>query len=94
MVKMKELKYIEMWWRTMKKQQKYLELWGDLVNLKDLVQAILLSSLLTMGGYFLAPSGDTTKQLFFGLAGAISALLINTYLVKPKRIIKKSGNDN
>ncbi len=75
---------------TLKKETKYLELWGDLVNLKDLVVAIILSGSLTMLGYFLAPNGDTTKQLFFGLAGAIIALLINTFFIKPKRLISKS----
>ncbi len=74
-------------------KKKYLELWGDLINLKDLIQAIGLSGLLTMIGYFLAPSGDTTKQLFFGLGGAILALLLNTLFIKPKRLIKKSDHE-
>lgn len=74
-------------------EKKYLELWGDLINLRDLIQAIGLSTLFTMIGYFLAPSGDTTKQLFFGLAGAISALLLNTLFIKPKRLIKKSDHE-
>lgn len=71
----------------MDKSNKYLELWGDLVSMKDILLAILLSATLTMGGYFLAPVGDRTRQLFYGLAGAVLAILINTFLIKPKRKI-------
>lgn len=77
----------------MKKEQKYLELWGDLVGSIDMVQAIVVSTVLTIGGYFLAPSQDTTKQLFFGLTGAILALFINTLFIKPKRIIRRATID-
>ena len=77
----------------MKTKEKYLELWGDLVSLRDLLQAMLLSAVLTMAGYFLAPAGDTTKQLFFGLAGAVLALLVNTIFIKPKRLIKQSNQE-
>ncbi|WP_373762687.1 hypothetical protein [Jeotgalibaca porci] len=72
-------------------KNKYLELWGDLVGIKDLLQAILLSGGLTMVGYFVAPSGDTTRQLFYGLGGAVSAMVINTVMIKPKRDIKKNN---
>lgn len=77
----------------MKKEQKYLELWGDLVGSIDMVQAIVVSTVLTIGGYFLAPSQDTTKQLFFGLMGAVLALFINTLFIKPKRIIRRATID-
>lgn len=74
----------------MNQNKKYLELWGDLVGTKDLFQAIFLSSGLTMVGYFVAPSGDTTRQLFFGLGGAVLAMIINTLTIKPKRAINKN----
>ena len=49
----------------MKKDKKEkIEIWGDVVELRDLIIAILLSSVSTMGAYFLAPSDDKTKQLF------------------------------
>ncbi len=44
-----------------------------------------------MVGYFVAPSGDTTRQLFYGLGGAVSAMVINTVMIKPKRDIKKNN---
>lgn len=76
----------------MDKQEKYLELWGDLVGLKDMVLAIFISGFCTMSGFFLAPSGNTTRQLFYGLAGAVLALVLNTVFIKPKRLIKKQNH--
>lgn len=40
-----------------------------------------------MGAYFLAPSDDKTKQLFFGLAGAVIGFILSTLFIKPKRIV-------
>ncbi|MER2173034.1 MAG: hypothetical protein ABS911_00035 [Carnobacterium sp.] len=68
------------------KQEKF-EIWGDVVELKDLIISILLSSGSTMGAYFLAPSDDKTKQLFFGLAGAVIGFILSTLFIKPKRIV-------
>ncbi|MBO0423727.1 hypothetical protein BCR22_12115 [Enterococcus plantarum] len=64
-----------------------IELWGDLVDLKDLIIAIGICSVTTMGGFFLAPTQDTTKQLFFGLGGAVLGFMISTFLITPKRIV-------
>lgn len=68
------------------KQEKF-EIWGDIVELRDLIISILLSSGSTMGAYFLAPSDDKTKQLFFGLAGAVIGFILSTLFIKPKRIV-------
>ncbi len=70
-----------------KDKQEKIEIWGDVVELKDLIIAILLSSGSTMGAYFLAPSDDKTKQLFYGLAGAVIGFILSTVFIKPKRII-------
>lgn len=40
-----------------------------------------------MGAYFLAPSDDKTKQLFFGLAGAVIGFILSSIFIKPKRVI-------
>lgn len=70
-----------------------IELWGDLVDLKDLILAIVICSVATMGSYFLAPAQDTTKQLFFGLGGAVFGFIISTFLIKPKRtVIEEESN--
>lgn len=68
------------------KQEKF-EIWGDVVELRDLIISIFLSSGSTMGAYFLAPSDDKTKQLFFGLAGAVIGFILSIFFIKPKRII-------
>ncbi|MEI5994674.1 hypothetical protein [Candidatus Enterococcus mansonii] len=70
-----------------------IELWGDLVDLKDLIIAIAICSVTTMGSFFLAPAQDTTKQLFFGLGGAVLGFIISTFLIKPKRtVIEEEDN--
>ena len=70
-----------------KGKQERFEIWGDVVELRDLIISILLSSGSTMGAYFLAPSDDKTKQLFFGLAGAVIGFILSTLFIKPKRIV-------
>lgn len=69
------------------KDNNNIEIWGDAVSLKDLVLSIIISVVATMGGYFIAPSGDSTKQLFFGLLGAVIGFTIATVLIKPKRMV-------
>ena len=68
-------------------KKQMVEIWGDVVETKLLVMSIIISSVSTMGAYFLAPSNDKIKQLFFGLAGAILGFSISTFLIKPKRSI-------
>lgn len=68
------------------------EIWGDVIEIKDLIISILISALFTMGGYFLAPPDDRIRQLFFGLLGAVIGFFISTLLVKPKRIIGFEAN--
>lgn len=63
------------------------EIWGDVIGIKDLIISILISAIFTMGGYFLASSNDRIRQLFYGLLGAVIGFIISTLLVKPKRII-------
>lgn len=72
----------------MDKKKVMVEIWGDRVEIKSLVGAIVISIVSTMGSYSLAPSGDRTKGLFFGLFGAVLGFVISSVLIKPKRIIK------
>ena len=64
-----------------------IELWGDLVDLKDLLLAIVVCSFTTMTGFFLAPPTDATKQLFMGLGGAVVGFILSTLIIKPKRTV-------
>ena len=75
--------------RNLLLKKNLVEIWGDLVNLKDLIVSILICSTTTMSGFFLAPKTDTTKQLFFGLAGAVLGFIISVILIKPKRIVRE-----
>lgn len=67
------------------KKQDLVSLWGDTVGVSDLIRSIILSVILTMEAFFIAPADDPTKQLFFGLGGAVLSFIINSVLVKPKR---------
>ena len=74
-------------------KQKLLYMWNDFVTIKDLSLAIILSIVGTLAGFFLAGT-NPTRQLFFGLIGAIIAFVINTFIIKPKRTIKSQEASN
>lgn len=63
------------------------EIWGDVIEIKHLIISIVISSVFTIGAYFLAPSHDKIRELFYGLLGAVVGFIISTILIKPKRII-------
>lgn len=64
--------------------KKNIEVWEDLVRIKDLVIALIVCSITTLGGYFLAPN-KPPKPLLFGLCGAIIGFVICSIAIKPKR---------
>ncbi|MDR0922409.1 MAG: hypothetical protein LBM95_08505 [Lactobacillales bacterium] len=64
-----------------------IDIWGDYVRLRDLIISIAITAVLTMGCYFLAPNNDTTKQLFYGLGGAVLGFIISTLVISPKRVV-------
>jgi len=67
----------------------FIEIWGDLVTIKDLLVSIAICSVFTMGAFFIAPSTNQTKQLFFGLGGAVAGFILTTILIKPKRDVQE-----
>lgn len=69
------------------KNQRLITIWGDAVGLFDLIQSLLISACLTLGGFFVADSQNPTQQLFFGLLGAVLGFILNSFFIKPKRII-------
>lgn len=70
------------------------EIWDDVVDLSSLVKSLLITSISTMGFYFIAPKDSRPSQLLFGLGGAVLGFLINSLFFKPKRyIIHKGQND-
>lgn len=76
------------------KNQRLITIWGDAVGLFDLIQSLLISACLTLGGFFMADSQTPTQQLFFGLLGAVLGFIINSFLVKPKRNISTENTQS
>lgn len=71
----------------MENKDTMVEIWGDVIRIKDLITSIIISSLFTMGAYFLAPSGKRIRELFYGLLGAVTGFVVANVLIRPKRII-------
>jgi hypothetical protein len=69
-----------------------IEIWSDLVNIKDLVIALLICSFTTFGGYFLSPNASY-KPLLFGLLGAIIGFIISGLIIEPKRVVMEEDKE-
>lgn len=65
-------------------EENNIEIWEDLVNLIDLIKALILCMITTFSGYFLAPK-DSYKPLLFGLVGSITGFIVSCFIIKPKR---------
>lgn len=70
-----------------------IEVWEDLVSIKDLVMSLVISSITALGGYFIAPN-EPPKPLFFGLFGALIGFVICTLLIKPKRDLREINSED
>lgn len=67
-------------------QGKYIKIWEDLADVKDLVKALVICIGFTLIGYFIAPQTDPFP-LFFGLGGALIGFVLSSFLIKSKRDI-------
>ena len=72
--------------------KKNIEIWEDLVYIKDLLLALAICLTTTFGAYFIAPN-EPPKPLFFGLSGAILGFVISSIIIKPKRILLDEGGN-
>ncbi|MFD2759982.1 hypothetical protein [Lentibacillus juripiscarius] len=63
-----------------------IEVWEDLVSIRDLAISLIICSGTSLGGYLLAPGGQ--EPLIFGLVGAVAGFIVSAILVKPKRKFK------
>lgn len=70
----------------MKPESECVEVWGDNVNLKDLLFSIIICTITTLGGYLIAPA-EPPKPLIYGLIGGIIGFIVVSIIIKPKRII-------
>ncbi|GGN51730.1 MULTISPECIES: hypothetical protein [Oceanobacillus] len=84
-----------------KNKESYVEVIGDTVYGKHLIATISLSISLSLIGFFIgkqifphiAPEQMVKSySLLLGIAGSLIALLINTLLFKPKRILNETPN--
>jgi membrane associated rhomboid family serine protease len=73
--------------------ERNIEVWEDLVYIKDLILALVICSVTALGGYFIAPEGPT-KPLLFGISGAIIGFVICAILIKPKRILVEDSKES
>ncbi|MCM3618367.1 hypothetical protein M3936_12325 [Sutcliffiella horikoshii] len=75
-----------------KREKETIEIWGDNVNIKDLLLAIIICVVTTLGGYLIAPA-EPPKPLVFGLVGGVIGFTVSAILIKPKRTITYSGEE-
>lgn len=68
----------------MEKERRYYDVWGDSVDLKDLLISIALCITGTLGGYIIAPN-ESPMPLVFGLAGGVIAFIACSVFIRPKR---------
>lgn len=69
------------------------EIWEDVVNIKDLVLSLIISSITTLGGYLIGQE-DPSRALIFGIVGAIVGFIICSVLFKPKRHFEYIDEEN
>lgn len=80
------------------------EVWGDTVNFKSMLFAIVIGSVVSTGTFLLAKfflsssSGDTTLlngyAMLIGLGGCLLSGFICSVMFKPARIVISSQEDN
>ncbi|MGP4066735.1 hypothetical protein ACTWPF_17710 [Oceanobacillus sp. M65] len=64
-----------------------IEVWEDLVHIKDLVLSIVICTVITLGAYLIAPN-EPPKPLIYGLIGAVIGFVISSIAIKPKRTLR------
>jgi len=67
-------------------EKNHIEIWGDNVNVKELIISMILCISFALSGYSLA--FGNTPPLIFGLAGAVIGFIISSIIIKPKRHVK------
>ncbi len=72
--------------------EQYIEVWEDVVRIKDLVISLIICSITTLGGYLIAPN-EPPKPLIFGLVGTVLGFIICSIIIKPKRTFEYIGEE-
>ncbi|MBY7142176.1 hypothetical protein KFZ56_03530 [Virgibacillus sp. NKC19-3] len=66
---------------------KNIEVWEDLVNIKELLLSMVICSVLALGGYLIAPN-EPPRPLIYGLVGVVAGFIISSFIIKPKRTLR------
>ncbi|WP_156290315.1 hypothetical protein [Oceanobacillus salinisoli] len=64
-----------------------IEVWEDVVNIRDLVISMMICSGAALGGYLIAPN-ESQQPLLFGLGGVVIGFIVCSIIFKPKRILR------
>ncbi|MEK5521113.1 hypothetical protein [Heyndrickxia sp. FSL W8-0423] len=81
----------------------FIEILGDTTSSKQLIVAILMSVVVSLGGYKLgqyifpkiaSPQMVNSYSLLLGIAGTVIVLFLNAVLFKPKRILVEDEISN
>lgn len=65
-------------------EKKLVEVWEDTVSIKDLLIAMVISLVLGMGCYLIAPARPPLP-LIISLIGTVIAFVVNSVVIKQKR---------
>ncbi|MFD1850886.1 hypothetical protein [Oceanobacillus bengalensis] len=61
-----------------------IEVWEDIVSVKDLLFSIIICLVSTMLAYSIAPD-DSSSGMLYGIIGAVVGFVICSIIFKPKR---------
>lgn len=70
-----------------------IEVWEDVVNMKDLLISMIICSVAALGGYLIAPD-EPPQPLIYGLVGIVIGFIISTTIIKPKRTLSYKDEEN
>lgn len=73
-------------------KNQYIEVWEDIVSIRDLVFSLLICAVTTLSAYLLAPN-ISSVPLFSGLFGSLVGFIICSFLFKPKRNLKQAEEE-
>lgn len=79
----------------MKKEEKYITLWGEHVDLKRFLIGLIIQIIILIPTLLIVKNDDL--KLVFGLIAIVLGLVINALWIKPKRNVKVNEvkkNDN
>lgn len=74
------------------REENLIEIWEDNVNVKDLIIAMILCIGFSLGGYLIA-FGEI-PPLIFGLGGGVIGFIISSIIIKPKRKLTITKEDD